>query len=101
MHHVAAHDACLVGCGFGRQTGTVVDVYDMHLLPGQQVSRPEFAAFGLAGAAELRAAVLSGLQEAGRDRAPVTFATNVVIRFGERKRDPRPAGSCSRGPPTR
>jgi alkanesulfonate monooxygenase SsuD/methylene tetrahydromethanopterin reductase-like flavin-dependent oxidoreductase (luciferase family) len=43
---------------------------------------PSIGRLGLVGAAELRAAVLSGLQGAGRGGAPFTFATNVVIRFG-------------------
>jgi len=42
---------------------------------------PSVGRLGLAGAAELRGAVLAGLHAAGRDGADFTFATNVVIRL--------------------
>jgi alkanesulfonate monooxygenase SsuD/methylene tetrahydromethanopterin reductase-like flavin-dependent oxidoreductase (luciferase family) len=42
---------------------------------------PSIGRIGLEGASDLRAAVLSGLREAGRCEEEFTFATNVVVSF--------------------
>ncbi|MGH3123965.1 MAG: LLM class flavin-dependent oxidoreductase [Trebonia sp.] len=51
---------------------------------------PSIGRIGLAGAAELRSAVLSGLHDSGRDDQPFTFAANVVLRFAPGADSPAP-----------
>jgi alkanesulfonate monooxygenase SsuD/methylene tetrahydromethanopterin reductase-like flavin-dependent oxidoreductase (luciferase family) len=51
---------------------------------------PSIGRIGLAGATELRSAVLSGLRDHGRDSEPFTFATNVALRFQPGAESPVP-----------